>query len=336
MEQRVLHRRVVGWIRRRRRRRVRASRPRLRRRRLDPDPRSELRAGRPQAVAGTDLGRPPRRQQLARRVDRRRRDPNGSWRGGDARRPRRLRAGRPRHRTAAGRLFADEVGADPGRLRIGVLDQPPFSGYSADAQAAAGVRAVADALAGLGHDVADAWPAAIGEDEFRDHFLNVIAAYTAEDLAWIEKAAGRPLTDDDIEGGNHALAEIGRGLPVAVFLETEGWLHAWCRRVVEWWFGDDAYDLLLCPVLNGPPPRIGDLMDPETGTDALLALFQYTSQFNVTGQPAISLPLHTSTEGLPMGVQLVAAPAREDRLLQVAAQLESAMPWADRHPATAS
>jgi len=234
------------------------------------------------------------------------------------------------------RPFADEVGADPGRVRVGVLDQPPFSGYAADAQAAAGVRAVADALAGLGHDVADAWPAAMGEDEFRVHFLNVVAAYTAEDLAWIEKAAGRPLTDDDIEAGNHALAEIGRALPVAVFLDTEGWLHAWCRRVVEWWFGDDPYDLLLCPVLNGPPPRIGVLMDPDTGTDALFALFQYTSQFNVSGQPAISLPLHTSTEGLPMGIQLVAAPAREDRLLQVAAQLESAMPWADRHPATAS
>jgi amidase len=85
-------------------------------------------------------------------------------------------------------------------------------------------------------------------------------------------------------------------------------------------------------VLNGPPPPLGWITDPVEGLDRLTAIMQYTAQFNVTGQPAISLPLWWNDAGLPIGVQLVAAFGREDLLIRIASQLETARPWIDRVP----
>jgi amidase len=147
----------------------------------------------------------------------------------------------------------------------------------------------------------------------------------------LEAIAGRPLGVDDLEPMNFALAHIGAKVGGAEYLDTVDWLHAWSRRTVSWWH-DGGFDLLLSPVLNGLPPPLGWLTDPDEGTARFQRLLQYTSQFNVTGQPAISLPLHWTGHGLPVGVQLVAAYGREDVLLRVAAQLEAAHPWADRHP----
>lgn len=225
------------------------------------------------------------------------------------------------------RPFADSFGADPGRLRVGVLDHPVFAGATPDGVTADGVRRAADRLADLGHDVSEASPTELGNDEFRTHFLNVVCSYVAEDLAWIARAAGRTLEPGDIEGGNLELARLGHELSAPTLVATEAWLHAWSRRIVGWWFGDDAFDVLLCPVINGIPPRLGELIDPETGTATLMQLMQFTSQFNITGQPAISLPMHTSPDGLPVGIQLVGAPYREDVLLALAAQLEPDGGW---------
>ena len=91
-------------------------------------------------------------------------------------------------------------------------------------------------------------------------------------------------------------------------------------------------------MVTGPTPRIGDLgpdRDPGDLLGELGAITSFTMQFNVTGQPAISLPLHWGADGLPLGVQLVAAYGREDVLLRVAAQLEAASPWTSRRPPVA-
>ena len=112
------------------------------------------------------------------------------------------------------------------------------------------------------------------------------------------------------------------------------WMHAWSRRMLDWWTpvdGSQGYDLLVCPTLAGPPPELGWLAGPEAGL-RLRSILQYTAQFNVTGQPAISLPLHWSRSGLPMGVQFVAAANREDVLVRIASQLEAAAPWRDKVP----
>src|SRR5205814_8913879 len=103
------------------------------------------------------------------------------------------------------------------------------------------------------------------------------------------------------------------------------------RRVATWWH--EGWDLLLTPTLGGPPPRIGELLNPDGGAARVAELVPYTTHFNVTGQPAISLPLAWNGDGLPIGVQLAAAYGREDLLIRVGAQLEQARPWAGRRPA---
>ena len=105
----------------------------------------------------------------------------------------------------------------------------------------------------------------------------------------------------------------------------------WARRMADWWTG---HDLLLTPTLGAPPPELGwfTAAGPEEEGNRIASFIPYTAQFNMTGQPAVSLPLHWTPGGLPVGVQLVAAYGREDLLIRVASQLEQAAPWSSRHP----
>ena len=106
------------------------------------------------------------------------------------------------------------------------------------------------------------------------------------------------------------------------------------RKVAAWWAG--GFDLLVTPTIPEPPPPLGELVpdsrEPLKGFQKSGGLVAFTVPFNVTGQPAISLPLHWTPGGLPVGVQLVAAIGHEDLLIRVASQLEQAQPWIDRRP----
>jgi amidase len=110
-------------------------------------------------------------------------------------------------------------------------------------------------------------------------------------------------------------------------------MYAWARRVVSWWA--EGFDVLVTPTTTQPPPPLG-VMAPTTDLDQLSsrigALTRLVAPFNATGQPAMSLPLHWTPDGLPIGVQLVAAYGREDLLLRLGAQLEASRPWHDRLP----
>ena len=101
--------------------------------------------------------------------------------------------------------------------------------------------------------------------------------------------------------------------------------------MAHWWHD---HDLLVTPTLGGPPPELGwfTAAGPQSEGKRIASFIPYTAQFNMTGQPAVSLPLHWTPGGLPVGVQLVAAYGREDVLIQVASQLEQAAPWAQRRP----
>jgi amidase len=105
--------------------------------------------------------------------------------------------------------------------------------------------------------------------------------------------------------------------------------------MAEWW--EEGFDLLVTPTTAAPPPLLGELAstreEPLRGFVRSAPFGAFTSAFNQTGQPALSLPLHQTASGLPVGVQLVAAYGREDLLLAVAAQLEQALPWRERRPA---
>jgi amidase len=163
-------------------------------------------------------------------------------------------------------------------------------------------------------------------------FTAIVAAWTHADVSTFEKILGRDIGEGDLEPDNLLMRELGRNVTTGMYLDNMMWLHAWCREVVQWWEpidGSRGFDILVTPTIAGPPPKIGYLAGTD-GTRHLLEVLAYTAQFNLTGQPAISLPLHWSTTGLPMGVQFVGAPFREDVLVRLAAQLEVAMPWHDR------
>ena len=101
---------------------------------------------------------------------------------------------------------------------------------------------------------------------------------------------------------------------------------------------DDEFDLLVTPTMSIQPPPVGLLAAAHEGAGTgmppmeVVAMAAFTAVFNITGQPAVSLPLYQAPSGLPVGVQLVAGPWQEARLVRVASQLELADPWAARHP----
>jgi amidase len=224
-----------------------------------------------------------------------------------------------------------EVGADPGRLRIGLLDRPGGEGFLDHPECRAAVAGAGRLLESLGHGVEESAPAAMFDPEFIQHFTLIIAADTATTMRAFETALGRPIEDDEIEPRNAAYRASGRTMDVVSYLQSRAWLGIWARRMASWWAD---YDLLVTPTVGAPPPELGWFTGdgPEAEGPRVVSFIPYTAQFNMTGQPAVSLPLHWTPSGLPVGVQLVAAYGREDLLVKVASQLEQAAPWADRRP----
>jgi amidase len=235
------------------------------------------------------------------------------------------------------RPFRDEVGADPGSLRVGMMSVVSPAGLvEVDPACSDAAHDAASVLRALGHTVESAYPAPLDDLALLVHFTTVLAASTAYDLRKLAVVVGRALTADDVEPVTWAQAEQGRAIAADAYLEAVESLRAWARRMAEWWEppnGDPGYDLLLTPTMAKPPAPLGEIRgdDAEGALITATPYAAFTVPFNVTGQPAMSVPLHWSG-GLPIGVQLVAATGREDVLFRVAAQLEAARPWIDRRP----
>ena len=233
------------------------------------------------------------------------------------------------------RTFAAEVGADPGRLRIGILAHVPGGATTLHPDCAAAAQETGKLLESLGHHVEVAHPAAMGEAEaISQHFMTLVTSWVAASLDDWAAQLGRTVDAEGVEPATWLFAEMGRGVSAAQYIRTIDWLHGYTRRMASWW--QSGFDLLLTPTLGEPPPKLGELVPPPdnvlAGMTRSLGLIPFTPPFNITGQPAISLPLHWNGAGLPIGMQLVAAYGREDLLLRVAAQLEQARPWAERRP----
>ena len=232
------------------------------------------------------------------------------------------------------RPFREEVGAPTGSLRIGLLLAAPGGQVQVDPECAAAAGDAARLLESLGHRVEESHPAALDDPESALAPVTVIAAWTARDLAYWSARTGRTIGARDVEPMIWAIAEMGRAVTGVEYIQAVEKLHAYSRRVIGWW--SDGFDLLVTPTIPEPPPPLGQFdatpTDPLRGFARGGTFVAFTLPFNVTGQPAISLPLHWSGGGLPIGVQLVAAYAREDLLIRVAAQLEAARPWKDRRP----
>jgi amidase len=233
------------------------------------------------------------------------------------------------------RSYAEELGADPGRLRIGLLTRPPGGQFETQPDCVAAAEDAARLLETLGHHVERSYPEALDDEAYIPNFLVRWTSGVAFGLRYWERRTGRTIGPDDVEPLTWALAEQGRGHSADSYLEAIEYAQAVTRRVADWW--DQGNDLLLTPTLALPPAELGTIGIGEGGNPfepivhaTPFAIF--TAGFNTSGQPAISLPLSWNADGLPIGVQLVAEYGREDLLIRVASQLEQARPWAERTP----
>lgn len=236
------------------------------------------------------------------------------------------------------RPFAAEVGADPGRLRIGFRTQAGDPSVITHTDCVAATEHAARLLESLGHDVTPAAHEALDDEGLQaaltGHFVNALAVWTATELDDFGAMSGEPVTAEGVEAGTWAFAEMGRAVTGVQFHAALEHFAVFSRRMQAWWAAGN--DLLLTPTITEPPPELGQFATtPDNPLNGMLRsspIVQFTVPFNISGQPAISLPLFWNDDGLPIGVQLVAAYGREDVLLRVASQLEQAQPWADRRP----
>jgi amidase len=226
--------------------------------------------------------------------------------------------------------YLDEVGRSPGRLRIAWSDTTP-SGRPIDPEIAAALRSTVDSLTALGHDVHEE-ALAIDQRAFYRALRTVNAAGFAAEMSVVVERVGREPGDEEIEQLARRAYEAGRALPAAAAFRAFGELQE-----LSWRIGEQlaAHDVFLTPVMGTPPPRVDEL-DPLGDLRAFdrrsADTFPFTPPFNVTGQPSMSLPLHTSADGLPIGMMITARYGDEATLFRLAAQLERELPWSGARP----
>lgn len=233
------------------------------------------------------------------------------------------------------RPYRDELAGDVEPLRIGVWTGIPGGRTELTGDARDAVSAGALALESLGHHVEDAHPAVLdGPDAGVTHGRIVMASTEWAVRRW-ERLTGVEVNHAQLEPITRSYLDVGSEMSASQLLDLieDGQL---ITRAVDRWYAD-RHDLLLLATVAEPPNPLGELQattddDVRRAIKATLPSLWLASWVNLTGQPAISLPVHWTADGLPMGIQLVARHGREDLLLQVAAQLESELPWADRHP----
>lgn len=226
------------------------------------------------------------------------------------------------------RPFGDEVGADAGRLRIGLMTGGPH-GMPVDPDCSEAARKVGEALEQLGHSVEPAEVATVSEE--------LIGPF----IALVEASLGEHVADVDFDKAEpHISAQFANATARSSLDYTQAakMIELLSRDLTAAWGRD--FDVLVTPTMGVPPAPAGMIMElshtnPNEPAELVVATVAFTAFANVTGQPAISLPVHQTADGVPIGAQLVGAPFDEVTLIRLAAALEQALPWADRHPALA-
>jgi len=232
------------------------------------------------------------------------------------------------------RPFAEEVGRDPGRLRIAFTAKAP-TGAAIDLECVKAVREAANLCAELGHEVEEDFPKIDGE-RFSKSFIDIWASGNASMLEVVAKL-GVKLDTDAIEPLSWALYEKGKKVSGADYLVAQGVLQSMARDAARFM---QKFDLLLTPTLAEPPLPLGWFEQPPENPlqalDRAAAFVPFTPIANATGQPAMSVPLHWTSDGLPVGTHFIARFGDEATLFRLAAQLEAVRPWRDRWPPTVS
>lgn len=229
------------------------------------------------------------------------------------------------------RPFLDEVTTDPGCLRIGFSTRTPL-GSALDPECARAVERTAKLLEDMGHDVEETWPdydaGAIGMA-----LVTFIAAHCTTGLLLRAEALGRELTSDDVETQTWAFAEMAKTITATDYARAQIMQQTESRKIGAFF---SKYDAFIQPTLAMPPAPLGwidmNTDDMDTYVERISTYCPFTSVYNITGNPSMSLPLHWSDNGLPVGTMITGAFGDEATLFRLAGQLEKASPWIDTKP----
>ena len=219
--------------------------------------------------------------------------------------------------------FAQAAATPPGRLRIAYSTRVPFGVISKlDPDAERALKDTVELLRSLGHDVSEQDP---------DYGFDTIPAVLARYLSGAHEDVAALPHPERLERRTQAIARLGGLIPKALLdraLAAEGALSARLNRVLE------NHDVLITPATASPPPRIGQFQGRGAiwTLNAVAGMVPYNGVWNVTGQPAASVPAGFGADGLPRAVQLVGRPSDEATLLSLATQLEAERPWAEQRP----
>jgi amidase len=241
-------------------------------------------------------------------------------------------AGAPYAPTPPTRPFAAEVGVDPGRLRIAFSTVPVTAGTPVHEACKRGVLDTARRLEALGHHVEEAAPR-VAAERFTDAFTTIWLGMVAWAIRDWARRTGREPTPADFEAHTWKMYTLDTVKRPSDFLLAVQDVQRMAREIAPFF---DTWDLWLTPTTTQPPQPNGwfdfDPAHPRQATERMGDIPKFTAVANITGQPAISLPLHWTADGLPVGMQLMGRYGDEATVLRVAAQLEADTPWRGRLP----
>lgn len=229
--------------------------------------------------------------------------------------------------------YLEETQREPGRYRILFSTETP-TGAALHPDCVSAVEDAAKLCESLGHHVEEG-VVRLEQDEVSDAFKTISSAGLAWDIRNWERITGKPATPDQFEVGTWALIERGRAAATTAeqLMDALAGMQAVSDHVAA---SLEAYDIWLTPTLGAPPPPLGSFKaspeDPNRGLKMSSQILPFTPLINITGQPAMSVPLFWNSDNLPIGVHFVGRYGNEGSLFRLAGQLESARPWATRIP----
>jgi len=226
--------------------------------------------------------------------------------------------------------FAVSAARAPQKLRVALVTESPV-GTKVDPQQVKAARDAAQLLSSLGHELEETTPPNWRVEQLLPTFKLLWGAGIASGVQYGASVTKRPPSPELVEPLTWMFYQYGVGSKASDVIGGTVQLQNYARALVAFFTG---YDVMLTPGLGRRPLRVGELntsgADPEAEFNKAIAFSPFTATFNVTGQPAISLPLYQGDDGLPLSVQIVGRPLAEGTLLSLATQLESVLPWADR------
>ena len=236
------------------------------------------------------------------------------------------------------RPFLEEVGRDAGRLKIGFLTRVP-EGWNEETElhpdCEIAVKDAAQLCEGLGHIVEEVSAEPLSHPDIPQTFVLLFSCFVGHAIAYWERELGKKIEKNELESATWEIYQESLKTTGASYLVAVEELQCFARKIAKW-YHEGNYDMLLSPTMRIPPTKLGSFKsspeDPMAWIKIALSFVAFTRTQNITGQPAMSIPLYWNEDNIPIGVQFAGRFGEEGKLFRLAAQLEQARPWADRNP----